>query len=406
MKTTSSFPATVTGVFAFLGILFIPFPFALISFQQSFTDIIFGRLIGMTARLFGHSLRDTRVYSDSISMYILLLLLFVLALLLTLAASKLNWWKNNGGKLMGIIYTVCCYYLLLQLMKYGVGKIFKTQFYLPEPNTLYTPLGKISKDLLFWSSVGTSYSYNVITGSVEVIAALLLLFRRTRLAGLLLAAMVLLQIIIINFCFDISVKLFSLFLFYLCIYLLSPYFNRLYQFLFLSRNEMAVPGIPRLSFTQSFWRVFLKCLVSGVILVEVLYPSIMDHNFNDDRAARPYLHGAYEVRQVLKGTDTLPKNDWPVKRFFIHRNGYIIFQDRQDNMQDYKLSYDLSANKMILEDYQLKKVSVPYHYSGSDSVLTLQLTKDSVLLSISGRALDWRQLPALKKEFHWTIDAE
>ena len=171
------------------------------------------------------------------------LLVFVLAFLSLLAGILLNTigrWKQYENRILQFFSLLFCYYLILMLMKYGLDKIFKAQFYLPEPNILYTRLGQIDKDFLYWTSMGTSRLYNIITGSVEVLAALLILFKRTRMTGLLLAAASLVQVVAINFGFDISVKLYSLFLLSLSLYLLAPYYRRIYTFLFTQRDLPAI----------------------------------------------------------------------------------------------------------------------------------------------------------------------
>jgi hypothetical protein len=405
MKDKPSFAKTALAFFAILCILFIPFTFSLITFQLRFTDLIFGRLIGyISSHVFHIYLHNTKVYSDSVSMYILIGLLFMIAVLLAWLAINIQKWKQYSNKWLAFCYSIALYYLILQLMKYGAGKVFKDQFYLPEPNTLYTPMGKLDRDILFWSSVGTSYSYNVITGSIEIIAGLLFFFRRTRLIGLLTGLVALLQIVLINFSFDISVKLFSLFLVFLNLYLLYPYLQRLLQFFFYEKNLLPKADIPTMGTSHSFIKVFGKSLLAGLVLMEVFYPYIKAGNFNDDKAVRPYLHGAYEVTRVIEGTDTLPAAQSPVRRFFIHRNGYIIFQSPADEMQDFKLSYDTAHSLFILQDYQLKKTVLKYSYSAVDSMLVLQYFSGDKEIKLEGRQLDWKKMPALKNVFHWTVE--
>lgn len=396
---------TATAIFLLLGIIFIPFPFHLISFQESLTDIVFGKLIGTAASsFFGIHLKETIVYSDSTSMYVLLFLLFVLSLIISFLLSNIRKWRQHEKNILDFFSVLFCYYLILMLMKYGLDKVFKTQFYLPEPNTLYTPLGLIDKDLLYWTSMGTSRLYNIFTGSAEVLAALLLFFRRTRMAGLLLAAASLIHVAAINFGFDISVKLYSLFLLAISLYLLVPYCRRLYSFFF-TRLEV----FPALQQTGAviktrFLAVFTKCFVMGLILFESLYPYLKESNFNDDTSKRPYLHGAYEVRQMISGIDTLTSSGWPVKRFFVHRNGYLIFQDQQDRMQDYKLSFDTGKYEYILTDYKSHSTIARINYSEKDSILILRFNQEGKEQQLTGKALDWRKLAVLKKSFHWTVD--
>ena len=399
------FVKNVASFFAILCILFIPFSFSLISFQLEFTDFVFGKLIGFVSdKLLGIHLKDTKVYSDFVSMYVLVMLLFILAVVAALIVARLNKWKQYRRKILGLCYTICCYYLILQLLKYGFGKIFKDQFYLPEPNTLYTPLGQLDKDILYWSSMGTSRLYNLFSGSVEVLAAILLLFKRTRMAGLLLATASLSQIVAINFSFDISVKLFSLFLLFLSLYLLNPFYNRLYHFFFTRSSIQAMEWEASSLNKHPFLSVFFKCLITGLIFFEALYPYFRKSNFNDDVAKRPYLHGAYEVKQMIVGQDTLSANNFQIKRFFIHRDSYLIFQNQADKMQDYKLSYNIDKYEYTLTDYQLKIVTVALKYNPTDSVLVVKYFKNDRQYEVTGKALDWKKLPLMNSGFHWTVD--
>lgn len=401
-----SFFKTSVLFFLLLCILFIPFPFHLIRFQQELTDFVFGKLISViTNSFFGINLNSTVVYSDSASMYVLIFLLLISSFLISWLFQYVNRWEQNRIKIHLFLKSLFFYYLLLILLKYGLDKIFKSQFYQPEPNTLYTPLGMIDKDLLYWTSMATSRAYNIFTGSVEVLAAIFLYFKKTRFAGLLLATTSLLQVVVINFGFDISVKLYSLFLFSLSLYLLSPGLGRLYSFLF--SFKIIPPPQENLDSSKKkpFLKIFSNYLIACFILVESFYPFVNGNNFNDDTTKRPFLHGAYAVQNVIDGADTLSETIYPFKNFFIHRNGYLIFQDKKDALQDFSLTYDTANQLLLLTDYKQQKLVLKYNYIPRDSLLILQYPIAGKEYKLVGKAMDWRGLPLLKKSFHWTVDS-
>ncbi|MBL7746892.1 MAG: hypothetical protein JNM19_05655 [Chitinophagaceae bacterium] len=405
MQKRYSVSYSSTSFFVLLCMIFIPFPFHLFPAQQDFTELVLGRLIGMvSSAIFNLPLKSTLVHSDSISMYVLVLLLFILGVVLALLFQYNGKWKPYRDRIFYFIRIAGCYYLALMLLKYGLDKVFKYQFYLPEPNILYTPLGQVDKDLLYWTSMGTSRAYNIFLGSIEVIAALLLLFKRTRMAGLLIAASAMVQVVMVNFGFDISVKLYSCFLLLLSLHLLQPYYQRLWQFLF-DPGKMIMPVTAKGNLiNHPFAYVFIKCMTIGIILLESLYPYLRSGHFNDDTAPRPYLHGAYEVRQVISGSDTLRGSDLPVKRFFVHRNSYIIFQDQADKMADYRFDYAKTDNLWVLTGYQGQKIIMGIQYNNTDSTILLDYTKGGGKMLLTAKAIDWKKLPVLKKSFHWTVD--
>jgi hypothetical protein len=359
------------SLFVFFCILIIPFPFH-----------ITGVLLV--------------IHSDSSEMYRLFLYILLFSLVSAIILQFIGVWKRERAKVLSFIYTFSCYYLALLLLKYGLDKIFLHQFYTPEPNTLFTPFGQMEKELLYWSVMGTSSFYSYFMGSLEVIAALLLLFKKTRLLALLFSFGILLNIIAVNFGFDISVKLYSLFLLFICICLLIPWLYSLYHF-FMEKKSIPAPepGLLR----KSFAGMFLKWLAVGLIILEGFYPYFKSGNFNDRLAERPYLHGAYEIISVRTEHDSIPVLLSPIRRFFIHRKGYIIFQDRDDNMKDYKMAAQDSS--LLLTDYRLKTNIVPFHFNVQDSLLILLYPVNGHAFELTGKAIDWKKLPALRKGIHW-----
>src|SRR5215203_4861430 len=140
--------------FALLYIFFIPVGCYLFSFQQDITDFLFGTLISLSwYQVFHTHLLHAAISSDSRSMYVLVFLFFVIAIITT-ALLSLTAFKEKKQKAFPLLQSVFRYYLIMQLFIYGFDKVFKTQFYLPEPNILFTPLGNISRDLLYWSTIG------------------------------------------------------------------------------------------------------------------------------------------------------------------------------------------------------------------------------------------------------------
>jgi hypothetical protein len=93
---------------------------------------------------------------------------------------------------------------------------------LPEPNLLFTPLGQLDKDILYWSTMGSSYGYNLFLGCTELLTGVLLFFRKTRAIGALAAVFICANIVAVNFSFDISVKLLSSFLLLLSLFIAIP----------------------------------------------------------------------------------------------------------------------------------------------------------------------------------------
>lgn len=364
----------VSLIFSLLAIIFIPASFKIFPFQNQFSSICFGWISG----------DPDKFSSDTKSLFYLILILILLAILVALILNKINFWKEHEIKIRSLIQLVMVYYLASRFFVYGFDKLVKSQFFMPEPNTLYTPVGYLTKDILYWTSMGTSYWYNLLTGLFEIIPAVLLLFRKTRFTGLVLLFFILLNVLIINFGFDISVKLYSLFLLSLVIILLAPNIIALANFLKGEASQLVAPQRTFYFFYKPFVKGALKSFLIGLILLDMTYYSIQSGSFNDDLAERPPMHGAYHVNE---------SNELNVKRFFIHRRGFFILQLEDESLLDYALQVTPANLKLTSYDGEVNKV--PY-----------QLYKDRLEIEIEGMVLvgfnlDWRRLPVLEDEFHF-----
>lgn len=384
--------------FALLGIIFIPASSYVFAFQDQLAKWIFGPIVSaFVSNDFGFS-------SDSAALYSLVILLIPLALLSSLGFGLFTE-DNKHQQLIQIIRLLVVYYLASRFLIYGFDKIFKAQFYLPEPNILYTPFGMLSKDISFWSLMGTSKMYNVLTGIAEIIPAVLLLFRRTRVLGSSLLFLLLIHILTINLSFDISVKLYTLFLLFLSALIIGPHWKQLLNFFLKGESAKLESDGGHLSFLyQPKTRATLKTFVFGVLLIEALHFPLSTGSVNDDSISRPLYHGAYEIVSIKDDGGAEVESLQILERFFIHRRSYLIYQFKDDQMVDYVLKdteYDsIKVKSKNSEDLN----NIYFSLYADETILQISDILDGVPCTISGRRLNWQELPLLQDDFHWTID--
>jgi hypothetical protein len=123
---------------------------------------------------------------------------------------------------------------------YGFDKLFPIQMQPPTLGVLTEPFGQMSPQSLLWSMIGTFPAYEMICGSVEIVAGVLLLIRKTALAGTLLTLFVMTNVLIYNLFFDVPVKLFAAHLVLYALFLLLQDVKPLFRFLML--NKPAKPA--------------------------------------------------------------------------------------------------------------------------------------------------------------------
>jgi hypothetical protein len=275
-------------------------------------------------------------YSDSFVMLFWTLTLAVFSLLFGLIWALIQ--KKELLFLPFWINRIATYYLALILLIYGLNKVFLYQFYIPEPNILFTPLGQLSPDILYWSSMGSSSTYSIFAGSIELIPALLLFFRKTRLLGAFIAFGVLINVVFINWGFGITVKTFSFFLLLLATIILVPYLNRLCA-AFVGDGTVAPPIEIKKPSHPLYIKAtpYLRVLVLLFLLTESLMPYMRKGNFNGHKQAKPALFGAYEVNA----------NPNQVKRIFFHSASYFILQTDKDEFFDYAMTWNGAQLELV-----------------------------------------------------------
>lgn len=378
------FASAAMGLFLISCAIFIPFPYDLVPFLEKVLNVVLAPPMAHLGSILGLQVSQPQISSDSATMYTLVLALVPFALLM----ATVVWRFSKNDVWLVWVKTFLRLFLSLHLMSYGCDKLFKGQFYLPEPNILFTEFGRLDRDILFWSTLGTSYTYSVFTGLVEVMAAVFLWFRKTRIVGLLLALAAMVHVVLINFSFNISVKLFSTILLFISLFLLSPHFKSMWRFL--AGQEITKLQLSRLSIGNRAIAKSMKFFAVGFILLEAIYPNLVSGNWNDDLAQRPYLHGAYKV---MNQSPELPK------RVFVHRMGYLIVQAQNGDMESFSLEVDRLRQKLQIQNSQGRRVESSFSVT-EENILEMHLKGQRLKM----QKLKWRELPALQNSFHWTVD--
>ena len=307
----------------------------------------------------------SQIISDSSGMYIHVLHLFLFSLFLSFLF-KIR---------VQFIDRILPYYLSLMLLIYGFNKVFLFQFYFPEPNILFTPLGQLSKDILYWSSMGTSTSYNLFMGFLELLPAFLLFFKKTRVLGAVISLGVLIHVFFINIGFDISVKVLSMFLILVNLIILAPFLNTLFQF-FTGKKTQPLT-LKRTNKLQNYMALFAIIF----ILTESLFPYFnADFSFGDE-LRKNQLTGSYNVT-----------NSNRMNRIHFHSDQHLIVETEDQFFKSYP--YTKKQNQLFFPDSKI----INYTLQGNN----LKLKTDSVTLSL--KKINIEQLPISKDKFSWTLE--
>ena len=98
--------------------------------------------------------------------------------------------------------TVARYVLALGMFPYAWSKLQDYQFQVP-PSVYLQPLEQISGRMLTWAWLGFSPTFQILLGVLEGLSVLLLLWTRTKRLGALLMFPLLLNVVLVNFFYDL-----------------------------------------------------------------------------------------------------------------------------------------------------------------------------------------------------------
>ena len=93
--------------------------------------------------------------------------------------------------------------LFLWLVPYAMSKVAGLQFTIYPSSAFQQPLEELSGKRLTWAFLGYSYWFHVLLGFLELIPAIMLVFRRTYLLGAVILLPVMLNVVLINFAMDL-----------------------------------------------------------------------------------------------------------------------------------------------------------------------------------------------------------
>lgn len=213
------------------------------------------------------------------------------------------------------------YSLGLTMMMYGIAKVVPGgQFAAPNLTLMTRPLGNFTPMGLAWAFFGYSYTYSFFGGFMELVGGLALFFRRTTTFGVLLLITVISNIVMINFAYDVSVKLYSSIYLLMAFFLLAKDVKRLWHFLYDVENLEVAPIFDKkiVRFARIAFKSLLLLLAIGFPIYQIFFE---DGELSGKKSA---IHGIYDVESFEKNNKTMPLvlNDTTLWKRIVISEGY------------------------------------------------------------------------------------
>jgi hypothetical protein len=314
--------------------------------------------------------------------------------------NKLNYWFSRCA----IIVLSCIAFA------YGVVKLFPVQMNSPSFIDLHKTVGDLSPFDLLWTTFGYGKPYQIFTGFFELSGAVLILFNRTRVAGLLIIASIMLNVVMLNYTYQVGVLITSFYILVLTLFLLTPYAGKLAHFFFtkqpvaLSQDEYA----PAKNFKIKLVKIIAMIFICFSFIVNTRFACSLYLKREAINHSRKYSL----VKNYMVNNDTLRliENDTVCWRFWSERitdgkrfvtigtmkpgviQTYILEQDslnhhlilhplNQDDTASLNFSYtDIGKNDWLLDgDIKQKQIKVELQRINPDTIMNLLKTKRTII---------------------------
>jgi mono/diheme cytochrome c family protein len=288
------------------------------------------------------------------------------------------------------------YVLAAWMFAFGLAKVIPSQMPLPDPAVLVMPYGESTAMKLLWTFMGTAPAYEQLTGAAELAGGLLVLSRRTAALGALVCAGVLANVVAMNVCYDVPVKIDASHLLMLSLFLLLPSARRLVDALVLGR---AVPALVARTPLPSRWRRPLQALnvafVAGVLYTQ---GAASAHHYYEagDGAPLPDPYGIYDVEEMRRDDAVVAPlltdaTCWH-RLYFGRRGAGVVYADgSRETLASPGTSrgtWSWARNAMTVSHAE-------------DGHLLVEGVVDGKRIAVRARPTDPRNLRLVDGRFHW-----
>ncbi|HEX9940752.1 MAG TPA: hypothetical protein VGG03_01950 [Thermoanaerobaculia bacterium] len=298
------------------------------------------------------------------------------------------------------------FWLATVMISYGAAKVIPTQFPSPALDRLLQPIGDSSPMGILWTFMGASAAYTIFSGAAEMLGGLLLIARRTTLLGALVCIGVLTNVVVLNFCYDVPVKLYSCHLLAAAVFLAAPDLRRLADLLVFNRRVEPVEHRPL--FKRPWLHrgsLALRTVFVVGFAVLSLYETQQLRKTHLDAPLKPPLSGLWNVDEFAVDGRVRPplvtdETRWRRVVFRAPETMAVLLMD--DSRQRYVFAFDEKKSTVALTKRDDPKWKSAFSLQQTEpGLLALEGTLDGRRIRARLRRVEAPEFRLVSRGFHW-----
>jgi hypothetical protein len=392
--------------FAYLVIYNLPFPLGILGGSGPYYNL-WAALTAWVGRVIFHRTVDVTTPSGSgdttfawVGVFCCLILALLTALIWTLIDAK----RTHYNRLCDWLRVYVRFVLATAMISYGAAKVVPSQFPAPSLNRLMEPFGDASPMGLLWTFMGASTAYTVFAGAIEMLGGLLLTTRHTTLLGALVCLGALSNVVALNLCYDVPVKLYPINLLLMAAFLALPDMKRLTDFFVRGRATEPTPLRPlfqnrRLDGVARVLRTLLVVSWVAVSLWQSYQPYMEFHD-----APRTPLYGIWAVDEwddngVAQPPLLTDTSQW--RRVVFDYPGILAVQTMPGAWHRYLQTLDPATRTLALSRNSPAWSCTLTYTQPRPNLLTLSGTLDGRQVVVKLHHEDPGKFLLIRRGFHW-----
>jgi len=302
----------------------------------------------------------------------------------------------------GVLRLLLRYSIALGLVGYALAKILPVQFPPLDAIAFETRVGDLTPMGLLWRFMQYSRPYSLFGGVMELVAVLLLCFRRTATLGALVCLVVMTNVAALNYAYDVQVKLYATMM-VVSAAVLVLYDARRLLALFVSNRpapsaELSHQWQDRLG-APLRWTIKVA-LVGSVIASSVI---AMTSTVGRDSAGSSGVDGAWVVTSFARDGHSLDStgNSARWRRLVVDRNGVAI---RMESDSLVRCRRAASPDPAMITLSCSGKRQGQLRWARTGDALQLGGAFAGAPLTAAARRVNPSDYALLRRRFHWIYD--
>ena len=345
---------------------------------------------------------------DELYDYVLVFCILVTAAVATAVWSWLDRRRPNYERLHAWLRVLMRLSVAAPMLGYGIKKLMPAQFPEPPLVRLIDPLGQISPMGLLWTFMGYSPAYSFFGGLGETAGGLLILIPQFTTLASLISIGVMSNVLMLNLCYDVPRKIYSIHIILICMFLLLPQLRRLANMFVLNRPVEPEREVALFADKQwnrlAFW---FQIAFGALAIVTCSWQSRIDAVTLNTHLG-PEVRGIWNVDDFVLDNVSHPPLLTDTERWqhlVLDTPAVINLQMMDNTLQQYRLNLDQQQNKLMFANWGSQRWKGDFRLDHSQpDLITLTGQLDDRPLTVRLRRMnpsDPNKFLLVNRGFHW-----